>query len=364
MVTGKGLAGVIKQHYSRKVLIGTVLLVVVANIINIGADIGAVAAAVQLVVPIPFALLAVATALLVVGLEVALSYRIYSRILKWLALALLAYPATALIIHEPWGKILYATLVPHIEFNFAFLFIITGVFGTSISPYMFFWQASEEVEELIENQVPLDTQGAPVLPVRAIRDMRIDTAVGMVAAELAQWFIIMTTATVLFSHGVTNITTAADAAKALEPLVRSFPNSGQVAKDLFAVGVIGLGLLAIPVLAGSAAYPLAEALDWSEGLSKTFGKARGFYGVIIAATLVGLLLNFIGVDPIKALVFTAVFNGLAAVPLLLMIGLINGDKAVLGAARGRWLSQSLIWLTFAIMGLSAVALIYTLIAPH
>ena len=134
MVTGKGLAGVIKQHYSRKVLIGTVLLVVVANIINIGADIGAVAAAVQLVVPIPFALLAVATALLVVGLEVALSYRIYSRILKWLALALLAYPATALIIHEPWGKILYATLVPHIEFNFAFLFIITGVFGTSISP--------------------------------------------------------------------------------------------------------------------------------------------------------------------------------------------------------------------------------------
>jgi len=362
-VTRKGLAGVIKQHYSRRILIGVVLLVLVANTINIGADIGAVAAAGQLVVNVPFPVLAIGAAVLVVVLEVFLSYKRYARILKWLALALLAYPATALIVHEPWGKILYATFVPHLEFTFAFLFIITGVFGTSISPYMFFWQASEEVEELVERRVPNKPGGAPNLPRYFIRNMRIDTTVGMVAAEIVQWFIIMTTATVLFSHGVTTISTAADAAKALEPLVQSFPNSGQLAKDLFAVGIVGLGLLAIPVLAGSSSYALSEALNWKEGLSRKFGDARAFYGVIVVSTLVGLLLNFVGIDPIKALVFTAVFNGIAAVPLLFLIGLINRDEAILGADRGGWLSQSFVWLTFGVMALSGAALLYTTVMP-
>jgi NRAMP (natural resistance-associated macrophage protein)-like metal ion transporter len=362
-VTGKGLAGVIKQHYSRRVLIAVVLLVLAANTINIGADIGAVAAAGQLVIKAPFPLLAIATAVLVVLLEVLLSYKRYAQILKWLALALLAYPATALIVQEPWDKILYASLVPHVEFTFAFLFIITGVFGTSITPYMFFWQASQEIEELIAQGVPNKRDGAPDLPSYFIRNMRVDTTVGMVAAEVVQWFIIMTTATVLFSHGVTTISTAADAAKALEPLVRSFPNSGQLAKDLFAVGVIGLGLLAIPVLAGSSSYALSEAMEWKQGLSLKFGDARAFYGVIVASTLVGLLLNFVGINPIKALVFTAVFNGIAAVPLLLLIGLINRDKAILGDQRGGWLSQSVIWLTFGVMALSAVALLYTTVMP-
>jgi NRAMP (natural resistance-associated macrophage protein)-like metal ion transporter len=362
LATGKGLAGVIKEHYSRKILVGVVLLVVVANTINIGADIGAVAAAAQLVVNVPFPVLALGTAALVVTLEVAVSYKTYSKGLKWLALALLAYPATALIVHEPWKEILYATFVPHIEFTFAFLFIITGVFGTSISPYMFFWQASEEVEEEIAMGAQNDASGKPRIAVNVIRNMRVDTSVGMVAAEVAQWFIIMTTATVLFSHGVTNINTAADAARALEPLVQSFPNSGQLAKDLFAVGVVGLGLLGIPVLAGSAAYALAEAMGWKQGLSRKFGEARGFYGVIILSTLVGLGLNFIGVDPIKALVFTAVFNGIAAVPLLFLIGLINGDAAILGQWRGGWLSRIFVWLTFGVMALAAVALLYTLAA--
>jgi Mn2+/Fe2+ NRAMP family transporter len=194
--------------------------------------------------------------------------------------------------------------------------------------------------------------------------MRIDTTVGMIASELAQWFIIITTASVLFTHGVTNINTAADAAKALEPLVRSFPNSGQIARDIFAIGVIGLGLLGIPVLAGSAAYALSEALDWSEGLSKLFKQAPGFYGVIIVSTLAGLALNFIGIDPIKALVFTAVFNGMAAAPLLFLVARINGNASILGAKRGGVISRGLVWLTCAIMALSSVALIYTMIAPH
>jgi NRAMP (natural resistance-associated macrophage protein)-like metal ion transporter len=364
VVTGKGLAGVIKQHYSRTVLMGVVLLVVVANTINIGADIGAVAAGAQLVVNAPLWLYALLTTAIVVGLEVWVSYRTYAKVLKWLALALLAYPATALIVHEPWGEILRATFVPHIEFSFAFFFIITGVFGTTISPYMFFWQASQEVEEEIDHHVAKDRAGKPRLPRGYLFDMRVDTTVGMVAAEIAQWFIIMTTATVLFSHGVTNIATAADAAKALEPLVRSFPNSGQVAKDLFAVGIVGVGLLAIPVLAGASSYAISEALDWKEGLSRKFGDARGFYGVIIVSTVVGLGMNFVGIDPIKALVFAAVFNGVAAVPLLFLIARINGSEKVLGAGKGGVLSRSVVWLTFGVMGIGAVALLFTTLKPH
>jgi NRAMP (natural resistance-associated macrophage protein)-like metal ion transporter len=363
-VTGKGLAGVIKEHYNRSILTGVVLLVVVANTINIGADIGAVAAAGRLVVDVPFAVLAILTAGLIVAIEVFVNYKRTAQVLKWLALALLSYPITALIIHEPWTQIIYATLVPHMEFTFAFLFIITGVFGTSISPYMFFWQASEEVEEEIENNIPLSKKGKPILPRGYLANVGLDTTVGMIAAEVAQWFIIITTATVLFSHGIMNIATAADAAKALEPLVQSFPNAGMVAKYIFAVGVIGLGLLTIPVLAGSAAYAMSEAFKWKEGLSEKFKDAKAFYGVIIISTLAGLLMNFIGIDPIKALVFTAVFNGIAAVPLLYLIARINGSKKILGSKKGSAWSQFFVWLTFGVMGLSGAALLYTLAVGH
>jgi Mn2+/Fe2+ NRAMP family transporter len=182
----------------------------------------------------------------------------------------------------------------------------------------------------------------------------------MFAAEIAQWFIIITTATVLFSHGITNINTAADAAKALEPLVHSFPNSGQLAKDIFAVGIIGLGFLAIPVLAGSTAYAMSEAFNWREGLYRKFEKAKGFYGIIIVSTLVGLLMNFVGINPIKALVFAAVFNGVTAVPLLFMINKINSNEKILGEYKGSKLSQIVIWITFIIMSLGAIGMFYTL----
>ncbi len=360
-VTGKGLAGVVKSYYSKKILLGVVVLVVIANTINIGADIGAIASAAQLVVNLPFVLFAVSFAVLIVLLEVFISYKKYVKILKWLALALLAYPITALIIKEPWGQIIHATLLPHIQLNFEFLFIITAVFGTTITPYMFFWQSSGEVEEEIAQHLLPEKGGTPKNLKKFISRLRIDTALGMLFSEMGQWFIIITTATVLFRHGITNINTAADAAKALEPLVSSFPNSGQVAKDLFAVGVIGLGLLGIPVLAGSAAYAISEALGWKEGLYRKFNKAKGFYGVIIISTLIGLLLNFIGVDPIKALIYTAVFNGIAAVPLLFVIARINGNEIILGQFKGGKLSQSLVWITFGIMLLAALALLYTLI---
>jgi len=358
-VTGKGLAGVIKDHYSRTALIGLVLLVVVANTINIGADIAAVGESANLVVPIPRGVLVVMTALIVLSLEIFISYKTYAKFLKWLALALLAYPATTLMVKQDWGRILYATFVPHIELTVSFLFIITGVFGTSISPYMFFWQASEEVEEERANHIKLKANGEPRLPRDYLADIRIDTAAGMLAAEVAQWFIIITTASVLFSHGVTNIETAADAARALEPLVRSFPNAGEVARSIFAVGIIGLGLLGIPVLAGAAGYALSEAFGWKEGLSRKWNEAPGFYGVITVATLVGLSLNFIGINPMKALVFTAVFNGIAAVPLLFVIARINDNSGILGKHRGGALSRVMVWLTFGVMALSGAALVYT-----
>jgi Mn2+/Fe2+ NRAMP family transporter len=293
--------------------------------------------------------------------EVLVTYKTYAKWLKFLALALLSYPATTFIVKQPWKEILYATAVPHIELTFAFFFIITGVFGTSISPYMFFWQASEEVEEERAHRIRSDRNGQPRLPRSFIRNMRIDTLVGMASAELAQWFIIITTATVLFKHGTTTINTAADAARALEPLVQSFPHAGLLAKIIFAVGIVGLGLLGIPVLAGSAAYALSEALGWKEGLSKKFNRARGFYGVIIVSMLIGLLLNFIGIDPMKALVFTAVFNGIAAVPLLFLIARINGNVTILGDHRGGPLSRFFVWMTFGVMGLSAIALLSTLL---
>ncbi len=361
-VTGKGLAGVVKENYSKKILIGVVMLVVVANTINIGADLGAMASALQLVINIPYIVAAIGFALLMVLLEVFITYKTYAKVLKWLSLALLAYPLTALIIHEPWEQILTATLIPHIQFNFGYLFIITGVFGTTITPYMFFWQGSQEVEEEIaHHHAPAAGEGAPKRLQKIIRDIRIDTTLGMLASEIAQWFIIITTATVLFSHGITNINSASDAAMALEPLVKSFPNSGQIAKDLFAVGIIGLGLLGVPVLAGSAAYAMSEAFGWKEGLYRKFSKAKGFYGVIIVSTLIGLLLNLTGIDPIKALVFTAVFNGVAAVPLIFIIAKINSNQAILGQSKGGKLSSSLIWLTFTLMLLAALAMFWTLV---
>ncbi|MGH7141944.1 MAG: NRAMP family divalent metal transporter [Candidatus Saccharimonadales bacterium] len=359
-VTGKGIAGVVKEHYTRKVLYGIVMLVVVANIINLGTDIGAVASATQLVVNVPFVAIAISIALIIALLEIFVTYKTYAKILKWLALALLSYPITALIIHEPWGHIVQATLVPHISLTFGFLFIITGVFGTTISPYMFFWQSSGEVEEEVAAHMVAQRGGVPRLTKRFMRNLRIDTAFGMLASEITQWFIIIATATVLFSHGIHNINTAAQAAKALQPLVNSFPDSGQLAKDIFAVGIIGLGFLAIPVLAGSAAYAMSEAFGWKAGLYRKFSKAKGFYGVIIVATLIGLMINFLGINPIKALVFTAVFNGVASVPLIFLLAKINGNKNIMGEHIGGKLSRTIVWLTFAVMGAAAIAMFYTL----
>jgi Mn2+/Fe2+ NRAMP family transporter len=245
-----------------------------------------------------------------------------------------------------------------VEFSFDFLFIVVGVFGTTISPYMFFWEASQEVEEEISLHIIGKEGQKPVKTRQFLRNLRIDNAIGMVYAEVIQWFIIITTATVLFSHGIKNIGTAADAAKALEPF------AGSYAKDVFAIGVVGIGLLAIPVLAGSASYALCETFGWKEGLYRKLSDAKGFYAVIIVATLIGLAMNFVGINPISALVFTAVFNGVAAVPLIYIIARINSSKKILGKNKGGILSRSLVWLTFAVMTIAAIAMFYTLALPR
>ena len=360
--TGKGIAAVVREHYSKPILYVVVFLVLFANTLNIGADLGAMAAAAQLLLPLPFVVFPVVFTALMLLLEIFLSYKVYARVLKWLVLSLLAYPLTVFLVTQPWATILKATLLPHIEFNFSFLFIITGVLGTTISPYMFFWQASEEVEEERKAQL-MGKDGIPRISWRFIRNIRIDTIVGMVFSEVATWSILVVAATVLHTHGITNIQTSADAAKALEPLVRTFPNAGYIAKVIFAIGIIGLGLMSIPVLAGSAAYAFAEVFKWNEGLDQKLVKARGFYGVIIVATLVGLLLNFIGIDPVKALVYTAVMNGMVAVPLIFIIALIARNTRIMGQYTSGWVSNVLLWSTFLGMGAAAVGTVAALWHP-
>ncbi len=361
-VTGKGIATIVREHFSRPVLYIVVLLVFIANTINIGADIGAMAAAANLLFPLPFAVFPLLFTALILALEIFLSYKTYSRALKWLTLSLLAYPITAFIVTEPWLTILRATFLPHIEFNFQFLFIIIGVLGTTISPYMFIWQTSEETEEeRVAHLIGKD--GRPRINWGFIHNMRVDTIVGMFFSQVVSWSIIVVGATVLHANHVTDIRTAADAARALEPLVHTFPNSGYITKVLFSMGIIGLGLLSVPVLAGSASYAVSESFQWNEGLDQRLTKAWGFYGVIIVATIIGLLLNFIGVDPIKALVYSAVINGVVAVPLLLIIVLIARNANIMGRYKSGWLSNLLLWLTFLGMGAAAVALLVTFVHP-
>jgi Mn2+/Fe2+ NRAMP family transporter len=356
-VTGKGLAAVIRERYPKYILYPVVLLVVIANTFNIGSDIGAMAASMQLLVDVPFALLALFFAVLMLLLEVFVAYKTYVRILKWLAVALFAYPITAFLVHVPWVEVLKATITPKIEFNSAFLYIIVGIFGTTISPYLFFWQTSEVVEDEIAAHRLAQRGGLPKLTKPYLKALRIDNAIGMLFSDVTAWFIIVVGAVVLGESGVTNINSAADAARALAPLVHGFPNAGYIAKALFAAGVVGIGLMAVPVLAGSSSYAIAETFNWREGLFRKFKQAREFYFVIIVGTLAGLTFNFVGLNPIKALIFTAVFNGLAAVPLIFLIARVSSRQDVMGEHKSGFWSKAGLWTAFVVMLLAALALL-------
>ncbi len=357
-VNGKGISAVVKEHYSKKVLYGMLVLVVVANTINLGADLGAMGAAAQLIVPANFTVLVLFFTAAILILEIFTNYKTYARILKWLCVTLFSYVITVFLVKEPWGTILKATIIPHIEFTAGFFFIITGVIGTTISPYMFFWEASEEVEE--EKSKGMIRNGTATVTRLFMRRLRMDNLMGMVSSQIAAWCIIVVGATVLHHNGITHITSAAQAAQALEPLVHSFPHSGFLAELIFAIGIIGLGFLAVPVFSGSASYALSEALNWRSGLNLKLKRAHGFYGVITIATLVGLMINFIGINPIQALVVTAVINGVVAVPLILLIARIARNKEIMGEYRSGTMSNIMVWAAFAFMAASAIAMLATM----
>ncbi len=362
-VTGKGLTAVIRDHYSRWLLYPVVMLVVVANTINIGANLGAMAASTELLFPsLPFPLLAVSFAVLMILLEVFVAYKTYVKLLKWLAFALFSYFVTAFMVGVPWTQALQATLVPHFEWSREYIYIFVAILGTTISPYLFFWQTSEVVEDEIAAHRLAQRGGVPRLSRRYLRDLRIDNAFGMLFSNVTAWFIIIVGAVVLHQAGINNINSAADAAKALEPLVQGFPNAGLWAKVIFSIGIIGIGLLSVPVLAGSSSYAISETFNWREGLFRKFKAARAFYLVIIVSTLAGLLMNFAGIDPIKALVFTAVFNGLAAVPLIFLVALVSSRRDIMGEYRSGFWSRTGLWLAWLTMAAAAVVLIWSFIA--
>ena len=356
-VTGKGLAAVIKENYNRKLLYMSVLLVVVANTINIGADIGAMAATTQLFIDLPFALLAIIYAVIIILLVVFVKYKKYAKILKWLAVTLLLYPVTAFLVGQDWLEIFKATFVSLPTINADTIYILVGILGTTISPYLFFWDTSEVVEEEIaHHRLTESGKKDPKINKHYLRSIRLDNFMGMSLATVTAWFIVIVCASVLFKNGITGIDTAADAARALEPLVQGFPHAGLIAKLIFSVGIIGIGLLAVPVLAGSSAYAISETLGWKEGLYRKFKHAAGFYMVIIVATVVGLAINFLGIDPIQALIFTAVFNGIAAVPLLWMIARVGNNRQIMGDYKNSVVSNIFVRIALAVMLVAVIAL--------
>ena len=357
-VTGKGLAAIIKDNYSAKVLYAAVFLILIANTINIGADLGAIVAAAKLIIPLPFIVIMFAFISLILILEIFTSYKTYAKYLKWLAFLSLSYLVTVFIVQEPWGNIVKATFIPHFEFSFAFIFIIVGNIGTTIAPYLFFWETSQEVEEDKEHHL-IKKNKRVLHPAARINKIRFDNAVGMFSSQIVTWSIIVLSATVLHAHGITDLKTAADAAKALEPLVHTFPNAGFIAKLIFAVGIISAGLLVIPVLSGSVSYALSETLNWKEGLNIKLTRAPKFYAVIIIVMLIGLITNFLGVDPIKLLIYTSVLNGIAAVPLLFLISKIARNEKIMHEHKSGLIVSTLIWITFLVMAFAAIALFAT-----
>jgi NRAMP (natural resistance-associated macrophage protein)-like metal ion transporter len=361
LVTGSGLSAVIKQKYSRKIVFPITILLLIANTINIGADIGAMAASIRLVVPqLPVIVATISFSGFIILSEVFVPYKKYVKILKYLILSLFAYLATAIIVGGNWNQIFSATIIPNIEFTPAFAMMFVAIFGTTISPYLFFWQASEEAEEdVAKHKIKEIGKGKPKISKKEIKLMRQDTAIGMAFSQLIMWSIMITTAGSIHAHGVTDIQTADQAAKSLEPLVKTFPQAGEISKTIFALGIIGTGLLAVPVLAGSSGYALSDAFGWSEGLSRKFKQAKGFYLVIATSTLIGLWINFINIDPIKALVYTAVINGVIAVPILFAVMKIANDKEMLRGNTNSYVSNVIGWLVFAIMGASVIIMFVT-----
>jgi NRAMP (natural resistance-associated macrophage protein)-like metal ion transporter len=352
MVSGRGIAGVLREHYSRWLLYAVILGLLLANTLNAGADLLAIAAGINLLVPVPTAFTIVPVASLIFVLQVWCSYRFIARTFKWLTLSLFAYIGAALLAKPEWRDVLRGTFFPAVHFDRSFLATLVAILGTTISPYLFFWQASQEVEEEIARgrrrlwQRTGATEGE-------IRYAAWDVAIGMFLSNVVMYFIILATAATLHRTGHVDIQSAADAAEALRPL------AGDAATLLMALGLIGTGVLAVPVLTGSAAYAVCETFGWRCSLDAKPTKAKEFYLVMGAATFGGLLINAVAMNPIAALFWTAVCNGFLAPPLLLVIMLVANNKAVMGDRVNGWAVNILGWLTVCVMFAAAVGLVLT-----
>ncbi len=349
-VTGRGLAGNLRRNYPSSLLYALVGLLVVANTINLGADLGAMGAALKLLIGGPTLLYVALFGTISVLLEVFIRYSRYVSILKWLSLSLFAYVATLFAVKLDWLDIGTHIVVPHISWTSSYLTVVVAVFGTTISPYLFFWQAEEEVENEKEDAQAKPLKLAPKQAKFELARIRLDTWFGMAISNLVALCIILTTAATLNTHGITDIQTSSQAAEALRPI------AGQFAFSVFALGIIGTGMLALPVLSGSSAYALGEALRWPVGLARQPLKAKAFYGTIAAATLVGSLLNFTPIDPVKALFWSAVINGVVAVPVMVMTVRMATSKKIMGQFQVRGLLRALGWLATATMAIAAIGM--------
>lgn len=389
LVTGQGLAANIRRYYSKPVLYTCTVLLLLANIFNIGANLGAMAEALRLLAPaIPFGLLVVFFGVTSLLLQIYTSYEEYAKYLKYLALVLLAYVVSALMVSMNWSEVLHSTFVPSFVWSKDLIIMMCAILGTTISPYLFFWQTSQEVEEKILKKKSDETraddeydhtqpaQGSDVLiakmEVRSyssltrihrdvpltkkdITNMRVDVWTGMFISNLVMFFIIASCAATLHAAGLTGIQTAGDAAEALRPF------AGDFAFVLFALGIIGTGMLAIPVLAGSAAYAVSESFGWKFGLYRKLKEAYAFYGVIALATVVGIALNFIGLDPIKALIYSAVGNGLVAPVILFLIVSMSSRSDIMGDKKNGVVSRTFGWITVGLMVVAALGTIWALV---
>ncbi|GJD32244.1 Divalent metal cation transporter MntH [Methylobacterium adhaesivum] len=351
--TGRGIAGVLREHYSNGLLQGVVLLLLIANILNLGADLGAMADALNLLLPGPRWLYVGLFSGICVYMQLVLRYTRYVAVLKWLTLSLFAYLGVVVFAHVPWAELGLAIAVPRFDPGGASLTTLVAIFGTTISPYLFFWQAAEEAEDIHAHPRRRDLAHAPEQGQAALHRIEIDTLVGMTFSNVVALAIMVTTATVLHGRGITDIQTSAQAAEALRPF------AGPLSAGVFALGIVGTGLLAVPVLAGSAAYAVGEARRWPVGFGRRLLEARAFYGTVALATLVGMIISLGAVDPIHALYWSAVVNGIIAVPILSVMMLAAARTDIMGAfaIRGplRWLG----WAATACMLLAVAAMLIT-----
>jgi NRAMP (natural resistance-associated macrophage protein)-like metal ion transporter len=352
-VTGVGISGNLRKNYPKPLLYSVLFVVLAANVFNLGADIGAMGAATQLVLPGKVSLFIVIFGIGSLAGVLLIPYSTYARYLKWLTISLFAYVGVVFFVQVPWGAVLRATLLPHVELTKDYLTALVAVFGTTISPYLFFWQASQEVEEVRNTHGDKPLKRAPSQATEQLARIRIDTYLGMAFSNVVAFFIILTAAATLHTHGVTEISTSAQAAKALEPL------AGRFAFLLFVCGIVGTGLLAVPVLAASACYGIGEACQWKTSLERKPGEAMRFYSAIVVATLIGLSLNFLHIDPVKALFWAAVLNGVVAAPLMAVIMVMASSRKVMGQFAIPPYLKAMGWVATGVMLSACIGVFFT-----